>query len=230
MPPQLTNVVGTWYAFKYAFRRKAIKLERTNLNYGALARFTRDGGFLVVLVIRFSIIPSHFSTAVFSTCNVKFWHFAAATFLTLPKQIVIVYVGVLLAQTQTKNNTVNDVVLGITGFTTVVAGIYVYRKMRITKKILLEEQAVRLDAKKARALNLTRVNSDSSSEREGLWQTRSHSPERQQFAPVQTMGGRGEERNYYEMDNRSRDVAYGYGYGYEVENSRRPTAVPKDFI
>jgi SNARE associated Golgi protein len=229
-PSQLTNVVGTWYAFKYAFRRKAIKLERTNLNYGALARFTRDGGFFVVLIIRFSIIPSHFSTAVFSTCNVKFWHFAVATFLTLPKQIVIVYVGVLLAQTQTKNNTVNDIVLGITFFTTVVAGIYVYRKMRITKEILLEEQAVRLDAKKARALNLNRVNSDSSSEREGLWQNRSHSPERQQFAPVQTMGGRGEETNYYEMDNRSRDVAYEYGYGYELENNRRPTAVPKDFI
>ena len=45
----LTEIVGTWYAFKYAFRRKAVKLERTNLNYGALARVTRDGGFLVLL-------------------------------------------------------------------------------------------------------------------------------------------------------------------------------------
>jgi hypothetical protein len=133
-----------------------------------------------VLVIRFSIIPSHFSTAVFSTCNVKFWHFAVATFLTLPKQIVIVYVGVLLAQQQ-KNNTVNDIVLGITFLTTVVAGVYVFRKMRVTKKILLEEQAARLDAKKARALNLNRTNSDSSSEREGLWQNRSYSPERTQI-------------------------------------------------
>lgn len=40
-------VVGTWFAFKYALRRKAAKLERTNLNYGALARLTRDGGFWV---------------------------------------------------------------------------------------------------------------------------------------------------------------------------------------
>jgi hypothetical protein len=44
---RLTKLVGTWYAFKYAFRRKAIKLERSNLNYGSLARLTRDGGFLV---------------------------------------------------------------------------------------------------------------------------------------------------------------------------------------
>lgn len=39
--------VGTWFAFTYLFRRRAIKLERTNLNYGALARLTRDGGFWV---------------------------------------------------------------------------------------------------------------------------------------------------------------------------------------
>jgi hypothetical protein len=39
--------VGTWFAFKYLFRRKAEKLERTNINYGALARLTRDGGFWV---------------------------------------------------------------------------------------------------------------------------------------------------------------------------------------
>lgn len=179
-----------------------------------------------MLVIRFSIIPSHFSTAVFSTCNVKFWHFVVATFLTLPKQIVIVYVGVLLAQQQEKNSTVNNIVLAITFLTTVVAGVYVYRKMRITKKILLEEQAARLDAKKARAVNLNRVNSDSSSEREGLWQNRSYSPERTQFVPAETV--REETRNYYEMDNRSRDVAYGYRYG--VEENRRPTAVPRDFI
>lgn len=44
---RLIFLVGTWYAFKYAFRRKAIKLEKTNLNYGALARLTRDGGFWV---------------------------------------------------------------------------------------------------------------------------------------------------------------------------------------
>lgn len=199
-----------------------MKLERTNLNYGALARFTRDGGFLVVLIIRFSIIPSHFSTAVFSTCNVEFWHFAVATFLTLPKQIVIVYVGVLLAQQQSKNNTVNNVVLAITITITVVAGVYVYRKMGATKKVLLEEQAARLDAK-ARDLNLNRTNSNSSSsgEREGLWQNRSYSPERTPPRPyVPPRGG----MNYYEMENRSRDVVYG------GEQNGRPTAVPRDFI
>ncbi|KAG9232359.1 snare associated Golgi protein-domain-containing protein [Amylocarpus encephaloides] len=135
--------IGTWYAFKYAFRRKAVKLEKTNLNYGALARLTRDGGFWVVLIIRFSVIPSHLSTAVFSTCDVKFWHFALATFLTLPKQLIIVYVGVLLVQ-ETKNNLVNSIVLGITFIFTLIAGVYIYMKMRKTKALLLSEQTARL--------------------------------------------------------------------------------------
>jgi uncharacterized membrane protein YdjX (TVP38/TMEM64 family) len=167
---QLTIEVGTWFAFKYAFRKKAIKLERTNLNYGALARVTRDGGFLVlvdkllhgntpnssqvVLIIRFSIIPSHFSTAVFSTCNVKFWYFAIATFLTLPKQIILVYIGVLFVQ-QSKDNTVNGIVLGITFLTTVFAGAYIYTKMRKTKTVLLQEQAARLDGKRTLSRDLS---------------------------------------------------------------------------
>ena len=60
----LTLTVGTWYAFKYAFRRKAQKLERTNLNYGALARITRDGGFWVGL-------PPGITTAVYLTNFVR---------------------------------------------------------------------------------------------------------------------------------------------------------------
>ena len=101
----------------------------------------------VVLIIRFSIIPAHFSTAVFSTCNVKFWYFAIAVFLTLPKQIILVYLGVLFVQ-ESKDNTVNYVVLGLTFLTTVVAGAYIYTQMRRARKILLDEQAARLDAKR----------------------------------------------------------------------------------
>lgn len=69
-----------------------------------------SNSFQVVLIIRFSILPSHFSTAVFSTCKVKFWHFAIATFLTLPKEIILVYAGFLLVQ-ETKDSTINAIVL-----------------------------------------------------------------------------------------------------------------------
>ncbi|OLN85547.1 Golgi apparatus membrane protein TVP38-like protein 2 [Colletotrichum chlorophyti] len=134
--------IGTWFAFKYTLRRKAQKLERTNLNYGALARLTRDGGFWIVFIIRFSVIPSHFSTAVFSTCDVKFWHFAVSTFLTLPKQIILVYLGVLFVEKQ-QNSTIKNVVFGATFVLTIALAVYIYIKMRRVKRTLLEEQAQR---------------------------------------------------------------------------------------
>ncbi|RDW62626.1 hypothetical protein BP5796_10928 [Coleophoma crateriformis] len=139
--------VGTWFAFKYALRKRAEKLERTNLNYGSLARLTRDGGFWVVLIIRFSIIPSHFSTAVFSTCNVNFWFFAIATFLTLPKQIILVYLGVILTQKQSDNK-IQDIVFAGTFLVTIAAGVYIYLKMNKIKKTLIEEQEARKQAKR----------------------------------------------------------------------------------
>lgn len=45
--------VGTWFAFKKFLRRKAEKMERTNLTYGAMARLCRDGGFWVRTTTRF---------------------------------------------------------------------------------------------------------------------------------------------------------------------------------
>ena len=83
----------------------------------------------MVFIIRFSIVPSHFSTAVFSTCDVKFWHFCVATFLTLPKQIFIVYLGVLLVA-QDENNKTQTIVLVITFAITVVMGYYIWVKMK----------------------------------------------------------------------------------------------------
>jgi hypothetical protein len=156
----------------------------------------------VVLIIRFSVIPSHFSTAVLSTCNVKFWHFAIATFLTLPKQIVLVYLGVLLVQ-QSTDNTINLVVLGITGLITIFAGVYVYNKMRQTKKILLAEQAARLSAKQ----NMS--NDDMRQPEENFWQ-----PER------------------YDNDNipMRPPTAGRYQESYEMDETRRPRAKTQEFI
>ncbi|KAF2015356.1 hypothetical protein BU24DRAFT_461609 [Aaosphaeria arxii CBS 175.79] len=134
--------IATWFAFKHALRRRAQKLERTNLNYGALARLTRDGGFWIVLLIRFSAIPSHFSTAVFSTCDVKFWHFVVSTFLSLPKQIFLVYLGVLLVQD--KKDSLTQTIMFVSAFiiTIVMAG-WIWFKMKGIKKVLLDEQAQR---------------------------------------------------------------------------------------
>ncbi|KAF2798808.1 hypothetical protein K505DRAFT_232427 [Melanomma pulvis-pyrius CBS 109.77] len=139
--------IGTWFAFKHALRRRAVKLERTNLNYGALARLTRDGGFWIVLVIRLSAIPAHFSTAVFSTCDVNFFFFVIATLLSLPKQIFLVYLGVLLVQEGSSNNVIKTAMFVGVFVVTIVMAVWIWYKMRAIKKVLLEEQN---DRRKAR--------------------------------------------------------------------------------
>jgi len=99
-----------------------------------------------VLVIRLSAVPSHFSTAVFSTCDVKFWHFFVSTFLSLPKQIVLVYLGVLLIQqdeNKTSDSHIKTIMFVIVGLITVVLAVWIYIKMRKIKKMLLEEQEQR---------------------------------------------------------------------------------------
>ncbi|KAF3771325.1 hypothetical protein M406DRAFT_232865, partial [Cryphonectria parasitica EP155] len=134
--------IGTWFAFKRFLRKKAEKMERTNLTYGAMAKMCRDGGFWIVFVIRLSIVPSHMSTAVFSTCDVKFWYFAVSTFFTLPKQLILVYLGVLLVGGQS-DFLVKFALFGVAGVVTVGAGVWIWYKMINIKKDLLAKQEQR---------------------------------------------------------------------------------------
>lgn len=98
------------------------------------------------------------STAVFSTCDVKFWRFAVSTFLTLPKQLILVYLGVLLVQEQ-DGSTVKDALFAVAGLVTIAAGVWIWFKMGTYKKQLLEEQAQRQNRKEAERLALSRSDS-----------------------------------------------------------------------
>lgn len=172
--------LGTWFAFKHFFRNKAIKLERTNINYGAMARLTRDGGFIIVLVIRLSAIPAHFSTAVFSTCDVKFWHFVVATFASLPKQIFLVYLGVLLVQ-NSNDSVIKTVMFTIVFIITIAMGVWIWMKMAKIKKVLLEEQEQR-QIQKAEAVEL--VPTVQAAFQQGAYRAGGQSPNgQQQYQP-----------------------------------------------
>ena len=109
-------------------------------------------------MIRLSVIPSHMSTAVFSTCDVKFWRFAVSTFLTLPKQLILVYLGVLLVQEQ-DGTSVKDGLFAVAGLVTIAAAVWIWFKMKKYKKQLLDEQALRQQVKEAERLALTRSDS-----------------------------------------------------------------------
>ncbi|KAJ6260069.1 hypothetical protein Dda_5715 [Drechslerella dactyloides] len=130
----------TFFAFKTVLRRRAEALEHKNLEYAALARITREGGFWIVFIVRLSIIPGHFSTAIFSVCGVNFWLYALASLITLPKQLIIVYLGVILAS-ENGGRLVSDIVLGVTFLITVIAGVYIWWKLRAVRRILIAEAA-----------------------------------------------------------------------------------------
>ncbi|KAK0200346.1 hypothetical protein DFS33DRAFT_1360713 [Desarmillaria ectypa] len=156
--------VGNFYAFKYCCRARGEKLERTKITYACLAKVVRDGGFKIALIARLSAIPGHFTTAIFSTCGMGIIVFCIAAILSLPKQFIAVYLGVILEQsstgtTDTKSRIISDVVLAITVLITIAAMWYIYHQMDKVKPEVIYARRKARQAKLARA-NLPYNQSD----------------------------------------------------------------------
>jgi len=130
--------LGNFYAFKYCCRARGDKLEKENISYACLAKVVRDGGFLVAVICRLSVMPGHFTTAIFSTCGMTVIVFSVACILSMPKQLITVYIGVILEETGTGTQTtrdriISDAVLGVTIAVTIAAMWYLLHKMRQVK-------------------------------------------------------------------------------------------------
>ncbi|EPS36458.1 hypothetical protein H072_9989 [Dactylellina haptotyla CBS 200.50] len=135
--------IGTYFAFKGVLRHRAEKAEKKNLNYACLATVTREGGLWFVFVARLSAIPSHLTTAVFATCGISFWVFFIATFLSLPKQLVVVYLGVIINDPK-GGHLISNVVLGLTFLITILAAFYIYWQMRkVRPRLIAEHEAIK---------------------------------------------------------------------------------------
>ncbi|RDB21755.1 Golgi apparatus membrane protein TVP38 [Hypsizygus marmoreus] len=148
--------VGNFYAFKYCCRARGEKLERTKITYACLAKVVRDGGFKIALIARLSAIPGHFTTAVFSTCGMGIFVFSLAAILSMPKQFITVYLGVILEQSSTgvkdtKSRIISDVVLAVTFLITVLAMWYIFRQMNKVKPEVIYARRKARQAKLARA-------------------------------------------------------------------------------
>ncbi|KAI0077787.1 hypothetical protein K474DRAFT_1595263 [Panus rudis PR-1116 ss-1] len=144
--------IGNFYAFRYVCSARGEKLEKNKLQYAYLARVVRDGGFRIALIARFSAIPGHFTTAVFSTCGMGIWTFSLAALLSLPKQFMTVYLGVALEQSESGDKSTSDkiiqaLVIGITTIVTIGAMWYVYHKMNLVKPIVIYERRKARQAK-----------------------------------------------------------------------------------
>lgn len=65
----------------------------------------------------------------------------------MPKQIFLVYLGVLLLEGKNNNKT-KTIMFVLVGFATFVMAFWIWYKMRGVKKVLLEEQEARKEAKR----------------------------------------------------------------------------------
>lgn len=100
-----------------------------------MAYIVREGGFLVILLARLSAIPGHFTTAVFATVGMNFFIFTLATLLSMPKQLLVVYLGVVIEQSGSgteplRSKIIKYAVLVISGLVTVGVAVFLYGKMQ----------------------------------------------------------------------------------------------------
>jgi len=123
----LLGEICTYLLFKYCCGARGKRLELTNMPYGTLAHIIREGGLVIATIVRYSALPAHFTTAVFSTCGMRFWVFLFAAVVSLPKQLVLVYIGVALGSNDSKSNKIQKIVLAVTIVITVLAMVYIQR-------------------------------------------------------------------------------------------------------
>ncbi|KAJ7902813.1 hypothetical protein B0H14DRAFT_3851740 [Mycena olivaceomarginata] len=148
--------VANYFVFKYACSARGRKMEENNIEYGAMAHVVRQGGFWIVLIMRYSAIPAHrpfilcleldrrlnqlynaVSTPIFATVGVPFGIFLAAAVLSVPKAIVPVYVGWTAKDENDGNTTakiVSKVVLGVAVIITIITMWWINRKMKQSKE------------------------------------------------------------------------------------------------
>ncbi|KAG1869217.1 snare associated Golgi protein-domain-containing protein [Suillus tomentosus] len=137
--------VANFYTFKHFCQARGDKLQKDSVMYAALCKVIRERGFKVALVARYSAIPGHLTTAIFSVCGMGISTFMLAAVLSLPKQFITVYIGAMLesdpnSSTGSTRKIIADVVGVITLLVTVVAMWYINEAVRKVKPRVIQER------------------------------------------------------------------------------------------
>ncbi|KAH0835652.1 hypothetical protein J3R83DRAFT_9403 [Lanmaoa asiatica] len=133
------TAAGTLLAqFRYLFKSRADKEEKKSIQYACLAKVVREGGFKIALIVRYSAVPGHFTTAIFAVCGMNIFVFILAAILSMPKQFITVYIGTLLESSatgsaSTQNKILSYVVGGVTVIVTIGAMWYIQRQVNRVK-------------------------------------------------------------------------------------------------
>ncbi|KAF9072462.1 hypothetical protein BDP27DRAFT_1445699 [Rhodocollybia butyracea] len=128
----LLGEIANFATFKYCCGARARKYEQKTISYACLSKLVREGGFKIAVIARFSIIPPHVTTAIFSSAGMSFFTFLAAAIVTLPKQFSTVFLGFLFAQEEKGTETKLEKILNIA--VTVVFGVVTYFAMKYISK------------------------------------------------------------------------------------------------
>ncbi|KAF7972963.1 hypothetical protein HWV62_16544 [Athelia sp. TMB] len=127
---QFFGELGNYFAFKYLCMARSQKLQKNSIKYAALARSVQEGGLIVAVVARYSIIPGHLITALFATCGMKLWVFVVSTLLSMPQNFVNVYIGSEFeleeeGKSTTASKVANYITIAVTVVVTIAAGRYI---------------------------------------------------------------------------------------------------------
>ncbi|KZP30706.1 hypothetical protein FIBSPDRAFT_92305 [Athelia psychrophila] len=140
-----------YFTFKYMCKGRSEKLKKTNVRYACLGRVIQEGGLPVAVVARYSIIPSHVTTALFATCGLKLWVFVASAIASLPKNFVSVYIGSTFAADAAgtgskKSKLINAIVVVVTIFITMFAMRFIDSRINAVKQeVIYERRKARAD-------------------------------------------------------------------------------------
>lgn len=97
-----------------------------------MAEIVRQGGLVVAIVARYSFLPPHYCTAVFATIGMPFWVFTISAILSLPRQFVTVFVGVVLEdKAQGKETTADKIATYATLAVSIVVTYGAFRYLKV---------------------------------------------------------------------------------------------------
>ncbi|KIK64263.1 hypothetical protein GYMLUDRAFT_241440 [Collybiopsis luxurians FD-317 M1] len=158
----LLGEIANFFVFKYWCSARAQKYEKKQIQYACLSKILREGGFKIAVAARYSIIPPHITTAVFASSGIGFFTFLAAAVCSLPRQLVIVYTGVLFEDeangTATKKEKIaSTLVTVIFTIITVITYRYLKKEMqKVTPEVVYQRRKAR------QAENLKKLSSEES--------------------------------------------------------------------
>ncbi|KAH9887697.1 hypothetical protein C8Q73DRAFT_668703 [Cubamyces lactineus] len=152
----LLGELANFFVFKWFCMSRGKKWEDTRLQYALLSEVVRQGGFKIAVIVRLSAIPGHLTTAIFALCGMNVFVFLGAAILSLPKQLVTVYLGVAQsgATVSSKTKIVKTVIIALTVVLTMFAMHYIRARTDKVREVVIYRRRKARQAKLRTAAGL----------------------------------------------------------------------------